>query len=79
MRENIGIEWSFNVHGFLLVKLEGTDAKLERVHACAAMLKLLILLFNVVKSVSLVLISDSESRKLRIDSNEVRSPDGFDD
>ena len=78
MRKYIGIEWSFNVHGFFLVELECTDAKLERVHARATMLKLLIALFNVIESVSLVLISDRESRKLRIDSNEVRSPDGFD-
>ena len=78
VREYIGVEWSFNVHGFFLVELEGTDAKLERVHARAAMLKLLIALFNVIESVSLVFISDSESRELRIDSNEVRSPDGFD-
>ena len=78
VREYIGIEWSFNVHGFFLVELEGTDAKLERVHARATMLKLLIALFNVIESVSLVLISDRESRELRIDSNEIRSPDGLD-
>ena len=59
--EYIGIKGPLNILGFCFIELECTNTKLERIHARATVLKLLIAFLFGVKSVCLIVIADCKS------------------
>jgi len=71
------VEGSNCVGMCLWVPLEGDDSELKGVHPCAVVLQLLVAVFNLVKTVNLVFVTDVQAWKFSVDTDEISCFDGI--